>query len=229
MGVKLVGCLDSETTGLPGVEADNGMPADDFVEAIQVCVVPFTYAFTQDRTYLPFKMQLKPAKFKDTPRYREAIAPAMKVNKLDIDKLRDQGIDRHKAADMFVEWWEKVTGSVQFSPLAQNFPFDRYMFIDWLGPKTFNLVFNRYYRDTYGAATFLSDKAEFDNHAAPFPDGFSLKKLCIALGISNEGEHDAMIDCIRTGAAYQKMLTHMTVPKSCVTAEDRVYEKHKIK
>ncbi len=213
MGIQLIGTLDSETTGLPGVDAANGMKSEDFVEAIQVCVVPLTTGFVQDKTYLPFKMQLKPSKFKDTPEYREAIAPAMKVNGLDIDKLLRDGIDRHKAANMFVEWWEKVTGGEAFSPLAQNFPFDRYMFIDWLGPKTFSLTFNRFYRDTYGAATYLTDRALAEGHAKPFPDGFSLKKLCKTLGISNEGEHDAFIDCLRTAEAYRKMLFHLSVPK----------------
>lgn len=216
MGVKLIGALDSETTGLPGVDALNGMPSDEFVEAIQVCVVPLTDSFIQDRTYLPFKLQLKPSKFKDSVSYREAIEPAMKVNGLNIDKLRADGTERHRAADMFVEWWEKVTGSEAFSPLAQNFPFDRFMFIDWLGPKTFNLCFNRFYRDTYGAATYLSDRALAEGHAKPFPDGFGLEKLCKALGISNEGQHDAMVDCLRTAEAYRRMLHFQTVPKSTV-------------
>ncbi len=213
MGVKLISVMDSETTGLPGVDALNGMKSEDFVEAVQVCVLPLTSGFIPDKSYLPFKLQLKPAKFKDTPEYREAIAPAMAINQLDIDKLVRDGTDRHKAADMLVEWWEKVTGSEAFAPLAQNFPFDRFMFIDWLGPRTFELLFNRYYRDTYGAATFLTDRALAEGHAKPFPDGFSLKKLCKALGIHMEREHDAFMDCLYTAEAYRKMLHYITVPK----------------
>ncbi len=213
MGIQLIATLDSETTGLPGVDAENGMKAEDFVEAIQVCIVPLTPGFLPDRTYLPFKVQLKPGKFKNTPEYRAAIAPAMKVNGLDIDKLCVDGIDRHMAADMLVEWWEKVTGSEAFSPLAQNYPFDRFMFMDWLGPQTFNLIFNRFYRDTYSAATYLTDRAAAEGHAKPFPEGFRLNKLCKALGISNEGEHDAFIDCLRTAEAYRKMLHYLSVPK----------------
>jgi DNA polymerase III epsilon subunit-like protein len=219
MGVKLVGGMDTETTGLPGVDAANGMKSVDFVEAIQVCVIPFTFHFVMDRTYLPFNVYLKPGKYKNTKEYKEAIDPALKVNGLNLEKLMDSAMDRYKAADMFVSWWEKVTGSVSFSPLAQNYPFDRFMFIDWLGQKTFDMCFNRYYRDTYGASMYLIDKAMHDNHANPFPDGCSLTKLCRALEIGNEGAHDAMSDVLRTAECYRKMLTYITIPKSAMPKE----------
>jgi len=194
--------VDTETTGLD---------PNDGADLIQVAFMALTKFFDPDKSIPPFYMLIKPKKFKPGTEYLAKIAPAMNVNKLDINEVMVKGTDPEKAADLFDEWWQRL-GEQPLELLAQNYPFDRAFVRDWLGVHCYEQFFSRYYRDTYAGAHFLNDQACYAGAQLPFEHGLSLKKLAAAFNIENPKAHDAFADCLTTAAVYKRMLNYVHVP-----------------
>ncbi len=206
-GEKLMGRIvvfDCETSGLDPEKHD----------IIQVAALVLNSNFTPNKEFNPFYIMIKPRHYRIGPEYLEEIKPAMVVNKLSIDKIMNDGFDPDKAAELFEEWWRSIGGEA-VDPLCQNYPFDSSFFKAWLGPISFSQFFSRYYRDTYVAARFLNDFADFSNCQRPFTGGFSLGKLAKVLKIEFKGtQHDAFSDCLATAETYRRMCSLVSIPRS---------------
>lgn len=194
--------LDTETTGLDPVNFD----------LIQIAAVALRGDFSPDKDIPPFYMMVRPSKYRPDEKYLAEIEPAMKVNRLNLDKVMSQGFEPLKAAELFEEWWN-LTGKEPLEPLCQNYPFDSGFMKAWLGPISYSHFFSRYYRDTYVASRFLCDVAEYNNCANPFPNGLSLTKLANQLKVEVVRAHDAFSDCITTAEVYKRLCTHIPIPK----------------
>lgn len=194
--------VDTETTGLDPINFD----------LIQICCMILKADFTPDKNLQPFYMLIKPKHFEDTKEYRDSIAPALAVNKLNLDHIMANGFDAGIAATLFSEWWEKM-GSIPFEPLCQNYPFDSGFLKAWLGQRTYGDFFSRYYRDTYVASIFMNDRSEFEGTKRPFGQGHSLGKLAKDLKIEHDRAHDALGDCVTTAEVYRRLCTLVNVTK----------------
>ncbi len=198
--------FDTETTGLDPVNND----------IIQVAAMVLKQNFSPDKSIPPFYMLIKPRHYpydgtkEQIEKYLDDIRPAMRVNKISMEKLMLAGFDPLKASQLFEEWWTHI-GAQQVEPLCQNYPFDSSFWREWLGPISYSHYFSRYYRDTYVAARFIQDSCEYLGGKTPFPDGFSLTKLAVALKVEHSRVHDAFSDCIITAECYKRMCIYMPV------------------
>jgi DNA polymerase III epsilon subunit-like protein len=94
----LNGAVDTETTGLD--------PEKHSV--IEVCVLPLNSDYSINKSILPFNMMMQPIPGKVVDR------EAMTINKIDLPKVMTSCVDAYKAADLLVEWFEKLRlGTVQ--------------------------------------------------------------------------------------------------------------------
>lgn len=187
---NLLCAVDVETTGLDS----------RYNEIIQICILPLDSNLKPHQQIRPFYTMIK-------PEHPERIdKKAMEVNNL-AEKLLT-ALDGGKVADLLVEWFEglKLPMGKKIIPLAQNWPFDRSFLIEWLGQKTFEMIFDYEYRDTKVAAVYLNDRAI--RHADPVPFArVGLAYISSQLSITNPAPHDAMGDCITTAEAYRLMLS----------------------
>lgn len=183
--------VDTETTGLDP-EANS---------IIEICVLPLNSDYTVNKTVLPFCTQMQPIPGKRIDK------EAMQINKIDLTHLMLNCLDAYKVADLFIEWFEKLQlpQNKRIVPIAQNWPFDRAFLISWLGVKSYELVFDRHYRDTMALALSINDIADTRNERIPFPK-VSLGVLSKRFGIENPDPHRALGDCVTTAAVYKQLL-----------------------
>ncbi len=188
---NLLCALDTETTGfLPG-----------FHDLIELAIVPL------DENIEPHK-RVMPLNFTIQPKRPENIDPAaMSVNKMSLLDIQINGTDPWKSAEAFEEWFEKLNlgPGKRLSPLAHNWPHDRGFLQDWLGPKTFDYIFDSRYRDTMVAALYDNDYADHRTEPYPYPK-VNLNYLCNMCQVENTRAHRALEDALATSQCYRKML-----------------------
>jgi DNA polymerase III epsilon subunit-like protein len=199
-GCRMV-VIDTETTGLDA----------HFNELIQICIVPLDANINilkevNGEPISPFYINLIP----DHP--ERFSREAQNVNKIKLSKIAQSGFDRIKGIDLLMDWFDKLDlpcnkmgKRLPVIPLGQNYGFDRDFIIAWLGMDLYFELFHWCYRDTMVIANYLNDHAAYHVRKVPYSKT-SLNWICKQHGISNEGAHDALIDCVRTAAAYKKML-----------------------
>lgn len=183
--------IDVETTGSrPG-----------FHDIIQIAVIPLDGLLEPDANRIPFLMDLCPK------RPQNAEPDAMMCNKRELAELVLKGVDADRAADLFVEWVEglKLGFNKRIMPLGANWPFDRSHIMEWLGPKTYELLFDAQYRDTQVVATYLNDLASIRGLPFPYPK-VSLSYLCNIFRIERLKSHDATDDSRVTAECYKNLL-----------------------
>ena len=183
--------IDTETTGTDPRKH----------EIIQIAVIPLDGLLDPDGKRVPFILDLKPEKL-------ENIEPsAMDCNRRELAQLILTGVDQYRAADLFVEWFEKqkLGYNKRIMPLGANWPFDREMIKEWLGPKTFDLCFDGQYRDVQTVATYLNDLASIRGLPYPYPK-INLGYLCNQLRIERLNSHDAVDDARVTAECYKNLL-----------------------
>jgi DNA polymerase III epsilon subunit-like protein len=165
-------------------------------------------------TFLPLDSNLDPRK--DIPFFDIRMKPenedsidwnAFKVNKTDYYKLMQEGMDKWDAAELFVEWFEKLKlpPNKRIMPLAHNWAFDCEFVKKWLGPKTFHYHIDGRYRDTMVTALQLNDVADINNTQIPFPK-VKLDYVASQLKIPHERAHTALGDCLVTAQVYKGLL-----------------------
>jgi len=184
--------VDVETTGRDPEKHD----------IIQIAVLPLDSQIKPRKDILPFYMEIAPR------RPENAELSAGGVNKLQLAKIINEGMDSYRAADLLEEWFLKLKlpENKRISPLAQNWCFDRGFLIQWLGPRMFEFIFDGRYRDTMTAALYCNDKADFMGEAFPYPK-VNLEYLSSQLKVENIKAHDALSDCVTTAEVYRRMLT----------------------
>ncbi len=183
--------VDVETTGLDAEKHS----------IIELCIFPLKGDYTQNKQWLPFNCTMQPIPG------REIDQEALQVNRIDLAKVMLNSLDAYKVADLLVEWFEKLKLGMnkRIVPIAQNWPFDRGFIINWLGVKTYELIFDRQYRDTFEYACNQNDRADMLQQPIPFPKQ-NLKYLASKFGIVNPDPHRALGDCVTTAAVYKQLL-----------------------
>ena len=187
----LLCAIDCETTGLKA----------GYHDIVQVCILPLNSQLKPDKKILPFYMDI-------APKFPERAHPdAIRVNKLDMTQLINNGMEPYKAADLFEEWVEKLQLPFRkkIAPLGHNYTFDRSFLREWLGVETYEDFIDYHIRDTGVAALFCNDYCDFHNEKYPYPK-FSLTYLASQLKIEHGGAHDALADCITTAEVYRRMM-----------------------
>jgi len=190
----LLAALDVETTGLD-VELH---------EVVQVAVLPLD-SNLDPLDINPFYTTMKPRE-----RFLKHVSPeAMEVNGLNLGEIMQTAPSQSDAADHFMEWFKGVNlpFDKRFIYLTQNGVFDIPFMKKWLGTDDFEKFFRRRGRDTMFAAAYMNDQATWKNMPIPF-NRIGLKELCAALGITLDGHHDALADCIATAKVYKELLRY---------------------
>lgn len=198
--------VDVETTG----------PDHKIHDIIEICVLPLNKWLKPDKNILPFCMNLVPMRkenidFEALRVQRKHLDKVVK-DKVCYDKRRMvditlRGCEPSRAADLFVEWWEKLKliPFKRIMPIAHNWVFDRDFIIDWLGYETFDMCFDPRYRDTMAMSLYDNDIAGYHVTDFPYPKN-NLAYLCSQLGIEHGQAHTALDDCVATAEAYRLMI-----------------------
>ena len=188
--------IDVETTGLiPGVH-----------ELWQIAVLPLNATYEQlkyvdgvngNRRINPFYANLKINNF-------ENIEPNAIGNRKEFAKIQQSAFDAFEALELLVDWFERLSLGPykRVFPLAQNWPFDRGFLIEWMGDKTFELLFSPRYRDTMVCAALQSDKQGHKKEKVTLAQ-YNLSYLCHHAQHTNLKPHDALQDCIATAKVYK--------------------------
>ena len=182
--------VDTETTGLVA----------GYHDLVQIAALPLNADLEPLEGAAPFYMNIQ-------PEFPERATPqALAKNGLKLDELLNCP-DKHEVADYFYDWFKALNLPLgkRLIYLCQNAPFDIAYLKLWLGPEGFDQIFGRRGRDTMFSANYLNDKAAFQGQPVPFPN-VSLEGLAKKYGISYEGAHDALADCIITAKVYKAML-----------------------
>ena len=183
--------VDVETTGF-----------DPLIHSIiEICILPLNGDYSINKSITPFTTTMQPIQGKIID------AEAMAVNKIDLANVMLHSLDAYKVLDLLVEWYEKLGLAVskRIVPIAQNWPFDRSFLIAWMGIASYELMFDRHYRDTMALALSLNDRADMMNHKIPYPK-VSLKYLATQFHIENPDPHRALGDCATTAMVYKSLL-----------------------
>jgi DNA polymerase III epsilon subunit-like protein len=183
--------IDTETTGLN----------PDVNEIIEISVLPLDFNLEPRKDVPFFDIQIKPEN-------EDAIDhDAFKVNKTDFYKLMQTGMDKYDAAELFVEWFDKLklAENKRIMPLAHNWSFDCEFIKKWLGPKTFHYHIDGRYRDSMSTAQYINDRADSKGQSIPFPK-VNLGYIASQLKIPHDNAHTALGDCIVTGQVYKELI-----------------------
>ena len=190
--------IDCETGGLDSC----------FHEILQLCILPLDSNFEPRKDVLPFYIHFKPD-------YPNQVDPAaLKINKLNLAKLINEGLDKEQAKDLLEAWIKKLGLPMNRSgynrckivPLGQNYAFDKGFIIQWLGQDLYDEWFHYHFRDTMTTALFQNDRAAMHAESVPFPK-VNLGYLCSQLKIKLDRGHDSLADCLATAAVYRKMIS----------------------
>jgi DNA polymerase III epsilon subunit-like protein len=186
---NLLCVVDCETTGLDPYEH----------EIMEICFLPVDSKLDVRKDIIPFDVQIKPENDIDPD--------AVKINKIDLMKIYQTGLDKYDAAELFVEWAEKLKlpPRKRISPLAHNWAFDQSFIKQWLGKKTYELYIDGRYRDTMVTGLYLNDVADNVNERYPFPK-VNLSYMAATLKLDSDKSHRAMSDCLTTLQIYKELI-----------------------
>ncbi len=188
---NMICSIDVETTGLDWNKHD----------IIEIAVIPLDNQYQPQKTVMPFCLTMRPR------RPENVQMDALRVNRQEYTKILTNSLDAMRVADLFVEWFEKLNLGLgrRISPLAHNWVFDREFIKDWLGPLTFELIFDGRYRDTQVAAAYANDVADMNSRPCPYPK-INLSYLCTQLKIDHSDAHRALPDARVTAEVYREMV-----------------------
>lgn len=191
MNGNLLCAIDFETTG-----------ADvDRHEIIQLAIVPLDDQFNPIKSLKPFYTTIAPM------RPETADVGASAVHGLSIDDLILHSPSQDRAADMLVEWYDRLDLAFdrRIVPLAHNWAFECRFLFRWLGHEQTNRMFLSTARDPMVVATSHNDIAYLRGTRPPY-DRVSNGWLCSHFGIENAHAHDALSDCYATAKVYRRLL-----------------------
>ena len=185
--------VDTETTGT-NPEAHS---------IIEVCILPLNGDYSINKSITPFTTLMQPIPG------RQIEQDALRKNKISLPEIMLNCLDADRVADLLVEWFEKLRmpQGKRIVPLAHNWPFDKSFLISWLGPLTYELIFDYHYRDSMALALSINDACDARNERIPFPK-VGVGALAKHFGIENPAPHRALGDCVTTAQVYRKLLEY---------------------
>ena len=182
------------------VDFETGGLQPYFHPALTVAIVPLKADFTPDEDATPFLSKIRPDDM-------DRVDPgALKVNGLTMEEIADFP-PRKETVKAFFEWAAEFG---KFSPLAQNWAFDKGFFMAWLDPgNVAPNVSSKYLdyraRDLQRVVMYANDRAEAKGQPFPF-NSTSLNKIPGILGITNPAPHTAYGDAVTTALCYSKLV-----------------------
>ncbi len=190
---NLLCAIDVETTGLDPTLHD----------IIEICVLPLDVHFKPQKLHecRLFNMSMR-------PRRPENIDwAALTVNKSRYVDILNNSLDSDRVMDLFVEWFERLNlgTNKRISPLAHNWIFDSAMIKDWIGVKTYDMIFDARYRDTMAFALAQNDSAEYRGDRCPYAK-VKLSHIAAQFQIDTTDAHSALPDCRITAEVYAEMI-----------------------
>lgn len=192
---ELMCAIDTETTGTDPERHD----------IVEVAILPLSPTGFHSK-HPPFIMQLKPQR----PEFAQG--EALRVNKLRMADLLTNGHDPYDAAELLVEWFERLSLGInkRIIPIGANYAFDRDFLIAWLGRKTYDYMFSVFFRDVIIEANFQNDRAGY--HGKKFPHArFGLRDICNYYKIPQERSHTAVDDARCTALCYHAMTQELYI------------------
>jgi DNA polymerase III epsilon subunit-like protein len=189
--------IDIETTGTDPT----------YHEIIQIAIIALDGNIDPMKTVLPFYIDIAP----ENPERFER--DAMRVNKMKLAQIALRGHDREKAADLLIQWVEKLNlpytkwgTRKRIIPLGHNYAqFDSLFIKRWLGPDRYGEYFDPRCRDTMQSAIYMNDRADMHNEPIPYAK-VNLQWLASRLRVETDRAHDALQDCLTTAKVYKALL-----------------------
>lgn len=177
-----------------------------YIDSIfEIAIIPLDSTLQQRKDVFPFHAYLQPES--------DHAAKGMRGNrKMSYAKARKIGFPPETAADLLVEWVQKLSlvydkyGSnlCRILPLGHNYSKDQIFIEKWLGKELYEDYFDPRYRDTMISALHMNDRSSFQAAKAPYPKT-NLQYICSQLGIVTDKAHTAMSDALATAEAYRFM------------------------
>jgi len=188
--------VDTETTGLN--------PSKH--EIVQIAVIALDGEIKPRKDIPPYYVNI-------APEFPEKADPeALRVNKLSLDDLLKNGLNKEKSVDLFLKWIEKLDIPLtkwgtpkRIMPLGQNYAFDKAFIQNWMGDDNYKQYFDYQHRDTMISANYLNDRAVFHGEEVPYPK-LKLTSLASKLSVPYKNAHDALQDCYATAEVYRRLL-----------------------
>ena len=117
-------------------------------------------------------------------------------------KARSIGIDGSLAAELLIAWFEKLglTKGKKIVPIGYNYALLRPLMIRWLGPATYDYLFDWRYRDVMLAAGTVNDLCYWRSEPFPYPK-YDLGSIATRSGASFSGRGTYAIETAQTIAA----------------------------
>lgn len=191
----ILAAIDVETTGTN----------PELHEITQLGIILTDHNLEISKTHMPLQMDIRP----NNP---ETHSPEALKTQCQMDPFFDRskyimskdalinrllkGIPSDRAADLLLSWYESLNlpPKTRLIPLAHNWPFDRSFLIAWLGPQTYEMIFDPRARDTLAIAAYLDDKSRYHDKQGLFSN-LKLNTVALKLGYVVEKHHNAFDDC----------------------------------
>lgn len=123
-------------------------------ELLEVCVLPLDQMLEPHPELIMFDMKMKP----ENP--EEIDWGQCRMARKDVARTIITGVDRYKAADMFMDWFDRMhlNNRKKIIPLGHNYAKTQRVLIQWLGWDVYSEIFADDYRDVLIAAHFINDR-----------------------------------------------------------------------
>jgi DNA polymerase III alpha subunit (gram-positive type) len=143
------------------------------------------------------------------------------ISREKIAKYCSEGISQDRAIDSFLNWFERLhlKPKKRIIPIGHNLAFDMPFIKAWLGPESFDLVFDPRWRDTMGVSLFWNDVDAYRQDRCTFKDA-KLSSVCTSMRVENMMAHNAFDDALATARCYGRMVKQFNLTAKIPEPED---------
>lgn len=119
-----------------------------------------------------------------------------------------QGVDQFEAAEALLTWKEKVVAREEkrIIPICYDWAQKKPFLVEWLGHKTFDLIFDGEVRDPLPMLCAVNDRAYFCNEKLPYPKPWLERFVWSTMKIVNPNKYDALQDADAVIKVYKKLI-----------------------
>lgn len=168
-------------------------------EILQLAVIPLTPDYTPHPTIPMFDVVLKPYRWQNK---------SCAVSMADIQNALMLGVDQQFAADLFIEWFERLKLNRLKSLIPVGFGYlykEKEFMIRWMGRLNYNYVCSPYVRDIMHSVLFLDDSADVNSQYIPFPK-MGLYSMARRTGVDYYPTRDPIRRALGIAAIYKEIL-----------------------